>query len=61
MPLEARCKKCRHNCAADNLQQFIEDYADAPCEKGGKHDFEPIKEALVDDQDWDNFPGGGML
>lgn len=35
-PVQAKCKKCNHVCAADSTRDFNKEYADAECEKGGK-------------------------
>lgn len=55
-PVQAKCKKCNHVCAADSIRDFNKEYADAECEKGGKHDFEEIEEAEVSPP-WDDFSG----
>lgn len=62
MAVQAQCKKCRHVCAADNIRQFVEDYTEAECEGGGKHDFEPLQEAEVCDNPEDiPFGPGGQI
>lgn len=58
MAVQAKCKKCNHVCAADNVRQFVEDYSEEECDEGGKHDFEPIEETEVCDDDNIPFLGG---